>query len=492
MNQKLATVFPELLWAGTDHSLELARGIFADLMAGAFDRAQATPDEEEIPYNFELQGNVGVVRVRGPLLNVDSPWARYRGATTYPDIRRALVHGATNPGVEVLLMDIDSGGGAVSGMSDTADLIAQIDKSIKPVYSSTDGAMASAAYWLGSSGRKVWTSKTSIMGSIGVITTHMEYSKALREAGVGVKVMRAGEFKALASAVEPLSKVAEEQIQAQLDSAYGVFIGHVADRRGTSVEAADASMGQGREFFGEAAVKAGLADGVASFDKVMSLVTAIAIDRIEKKANNAGNFQRGPHMNKLALTEQHIAALAGGAPAAAAGTAAAGAATTPATTPAVTTPATAPAAEVTTPAAAATTPAAAAAPAVPEPTAAAVLTYLQGQLAAAMQEAATSKVALDAAKGQIDALQVTQKGLIKIAADSVSHMKVALGQARVDLSGMSAETLLAEHSATAKVFADTFKVGGVAALGAVPEAAKDEIDPGFAARLAANRSHTAT
>jgi nicotinate-nucleotide pyrophosphorylase len=69
---------------------------------------------------------------------------------------------------------IDSGGGAVSGVADAGNLIKLIDQSVKPIYSFTDGAMCSAAYWLGCSAREVYSSNVSTVGSIGVIATHME------------------------------------------------------------------------------------------------------------------------------------------------------------------------------------------------------------------------------------------------------------------------------------------------------------------------------
>ena len=112
--------------------------------------------------------------------------------TTYPDIRRAAIFGATDEKVSAILLDIESGGGSVNGVSDTGNLISMINDNVKPVTAFTDGLMASAAYWLGSSAGDVYSSKTSVVGSIGVISTHMEISAMLKKEGVGVTVMRAG------------------------------------------------------------------------------------------------------------------------------------------------------------------------------------------------------------------------------------------------------------------------------------------------------------
>jgi ClpP class serine protease len=108
----------------------------------------------------------------------------------------------------------------------------------------------------------------SVVGSIGVIAVHQEFSKQLAAAGVTVKVLRAGKYKALATPVEPLSSAAEAQMQARLDAVYQVFVEHVAESRGVTFAQAD-KMAQGREFFGREALDAGLVDGITTLGAVI-------------------------------------------------------------------------------------------------------------------------------------------------------------------------------------------------------------------------------
>lgn len=476
--------FPESMWAGNEHSLTLATEAHDMMMAGMFDAREAPPPVEA-PYAFDLQGNVGVVSVKGPLVNNDDPYNRYRGVTSYADVRRAMVYAAQHADVQAILLDINSGGGAVSGCADCGALIASIDSSVKPVYAYTDSVMASAAYWLGSSARKVYVSQTAMTGSIGVISTHMEYSKMLKEAGVGVTVMRAGEYKALANSLEPLTDVAKMQIQDQLNAAYGIFIGHVAEARGTTVAIADKTMGQGREFFGAAAVEAGLADGVKTFDAVVSFISKKGIDTSRKKDTMAGNYPQGSTMPRQALTEQAIAAMAAGAPLdEAAAAAAAEAAAAQATADAA-------AAQAATEAAAAAQAATEAAAA--EPANTALVSYLQGQVKDKDAELLAQSIELKGLKDKLAGMEASHQGLMKIAAQSVSNMKIGLGQAKGDFSALSPELLLAEHSATSEAFTNAFKVGGVAAVN--PPAKQEEVkgpDPLHAARIASTRFSTPT
>lgn len=258
----------DTIWAGTEAALETA--LAAEAVSIEKAKAGSLEGMPDAPSLLQQVGNVGVISIKGPLINVDSPLAAMFGFSTYPDIRRALVAAAKEPSITQVLLDVESGGGAVLGVDETAKLITKINDKVKPVTAFAGGIMASAAYWLGSSAGNIFATNLSMVGSIGVIATHMERSKMLEEAGIKVTVIRAGKFKALASPVEPLTAEARAQIQNQIDAVYEVFVQHVAEARGVSFEKADKQMAQGREFMGAEAKKAGLVDAITTFDAVLA------------------------------------------------------------------------------------------------------------------------------------------------------------------------------------------------------------------------------
>lgn len=454
MNSK--NTFPEVLWAGTEHSLALAMEAHDRMMAGAFSDDDDEEDDDEVPFNYSVQGEVGIVSIKGPLTNRDAWYNRYLGVTSYADVRHALLYAASSD-VKAIVLDIDSGGGAVSGVADAGNLIKLIDQSVKPIYSFTDGAMCSAAYWLGCSAREVYSSNVSTVGSIGVIATHMEYSKALKEAGVGVTVVRAGEYKALANSVEPLSDKAKTQLQNQLNAAYGVFLEHVADCRKTTVNLCDANMAQGREFFGKEALAAGLVDGIETFDSMMSKVEMKLLDIEKYSHNNLGNYQRGIDMGKKALTETDIAALAAGLDIeATANPAVEGEESTTEANAAVEGEGTAveQTAEVTE------------SEDVKQESNASVVSFLQAQIKDKDSEILNLSIELKGFKDKVASMEATHTGLTDVVRKAVAGMKVRMGASNVDLSALSAQELLADYAATSESFLKTFKAGGVAAVDA--------------------------
>lgn len=454
-------------WAGTEQSLEkFLASEKLDISA-----MQPQDSEEGPPRLFAQSGNVGIITIAGSLVNNDSWMNAYMGRTSYGEIRDALVHAASDPNIGAIVLDVNSGGGAVSGVSDTADLIKKIDKEVKPVHTFSDGMIASAAYWLGSSARSVSIGQVTEAGSIGVITVHREMSKSMEMDGIKATVIKAGDHKGNGNPYEPLSDKARAEIQGQLDHMYGIFMGSVADNRGMSYPVADGKMGQGRTFIGTQAVEAGLADSVTTFDAVVSKAQG-AIDSLRKVPQYGANFQKGTPM-KVALTEQQIAAMAeSGAPVTEG----------EATAPTIPTPAP----EAASAPSAAPAPAKAADAPAPAPE---LVAFLKTSLAEAQASNVDLTVQLRDAKASAEAMTTTHTALRSIASASVDRLKIALGGTAGGADALSDTSLLAEHATLRTQFESKFKSGGVAAVSssAQPDAKSEVADPVRQARLASTR-----
>lgn len=277
----LATVLPDGLWAGTEDALHalVARLIaqserpIIQAMLSSTTGQQETPP----PYLLGKQGSIGIVEIKGPMTNATSYYDRYDKAATYPAIREALLSAATDDSVDTILLDVESGGGAVAGMFDTARLIRTINDNVKPVVAFGE-SIFSAAYCLASAAGQVFSTQAGGVGSIGILATHADYSKMYADMGIKMTVMRSGQYKALANRFEPLTDTAKAQMQSGLDAAYQVFVQHVADMRGTTYPTADTKMAEGREFYGSAAKDAGLVDGITTYDKLVSALQE-SVDR---------------------------------------------------------------------------------------------------------------------------------------------------------------------------------------------------------------------
>ena len=464
------------LWAATQEVMEMGHQILCSAPKMALEAASGkvaySGDSERGSRLLSRQGAVAVASISGPLIPGNPWYAEFMGATGYGEIREALVQAAQDPEVGAIVMDIRSGGGAVSGVTDVADLIQRIDTQVKPVYAYTDGTMASAAYWLGSSARKIGISKAAEVGSIGVLTVHTDVSRALDADGITQTVIRSGPYKALGHPSEKLSSLANQVLTDQVQETADVFTEHVAQQRGMTAEKVDTEVGQGRMFMGAKAVEVGLADEVTTFDEFLSKVGQ-EVDMEQKRSQSVGNLYPKGLKLKTALTDQQIAAMSEGA-----GFAAPAAAVTAPEAP-------------TTPAATENPPASAAAPSEPVPAASADITqFLQGQLATAQAQVVDLTVQLRDAQASAQRLEGQNAALRGILVASVERLKVAMGMPAVGADSTNTEALLAEHNTLRAQFESKFKVGGVAAVAPVAadadKSAQPE-DPLRAARLKATR-----
>ncbi|MDI1362520.1 S49 family peptidase [Methylotenera sp.] len=473
------------LWVGSIDTFNTAQVALDKILASTEQQASSNSEGGQGSRMLSIVGGVGIINIAGSLVNNDSWMNQYLGVTSYNDIRTALAEAVGNPLIKHIVLDINSGGGAVSGITDTATLISQINQFVKPVTAYTGGVMASGAYWLGASAGRVVASDVAVVGSIGVITSHMDYSAAYAADGVVPTVIRAGKFKQLNSPLEPLSSTGLEEIQSQLDQVYSVFVQHVADNRSVSYSIADTQMAQGREFIGASALTAGLVDSVSTFDSLMSeLVSKVALDSNKSFSNNNLNpFIKASNMT-LSLNAQQLAVISAGGVLTpeeiAAATALATLEATAETVVATEVVQEEVVAEVTEEVAVVAEVATANAD---------LVTYLQTQLKEVNASLLESTISLrDLQALSADAL-ANQEALMVIAAGSVNKMNIALGSSERDLSALTAVQLLAEHSAASIDFNKKFKVGGVAVATSNPDtkAVEAKVSPMHKAKVSATK-----
>jgi ClpP class serine protease len=101
-----------------------------------------------------------------------------------------------------------------------------------------------------------------------VIALHVDKSARDATDGLRYTAITAGEHKNDFSPHEPLSVQAHASLQAEVDRLYAIFTDQVAQMRGIKPQAVRST--QAAMFFGEDAVKAGLADGVLSLEAAIS------------------------------------------------------------------------------------------------------------------------------------------------------------------------------------------------------------------------------
>jgi len=195
-------------------------------------------------------GQIGVFGVLGQNdWYADSDYAQIR-----QDVRRALA----DPSVKTVDLVIDSPGGSVLGLPETADVIHAANR-VKPVRAFVTGIAASAAYWLASQASSITLTPSGEVGSVGVLDLHADISKALENAGVKLTAVTAGEHKTERAPFRALSDDAKAHMQTEVNRWYGDFLSAIRRGRGARVSAGS-NYGGGRMLSAKHALREGLID----------------------------------------------------------------------------------------------------------------------------------------------------------------------------------------------------------------------------------------
>ena len=446
-------------WMGGEGTYEAAMLAVAkceDYRANNPKAGYGEEDDPNVSPYLSVVDEVGIVTIQGSL--VDGEYGQigiWFGVTGYGDIQKALVAAVRNADVKSILMVVKSGGGAVSGVSETAKFIESVDK-VKPVVTYSPSTMASAALWLGLAAREAYISSTTIAGSIGTITVMASRYRQLQEDGIDTTVVRSGKYKALGHMAEPLSELAQQETQSTIDYLSDIFLTYVAERRGVNKVAADTKFGQGRTFVGEQALAVGLVDGVSSYTQAFvsakskvvpdnsRRVVGATIAAVANTADNADQLEGKPmHIP----TPEELAAMAAGID-------------LKAETPAK--PAELPNGQV---AAASTEEAAAAVPSAEE-----ALATANEQLAEVTASLATATAELEAFKTKAETLQATLDsqaeavaGLTDIVRATIKTMSLPFNLETGALAELAGTDLVAKHKEISELFKSKVKAGGVAA-----------------------------
>lgn len=131
-----------------------------------------------------------------------------------------------------------------------------------PVYSFIEDVGASGGYWLACAGDEIYASRSSIVGSIGVISSSFGFQEAISKLGIERRIYSQGKNK---SVLDPFSKEKKEDVEIIRKIQKNIhqhFIDYVKSRRKSRLTQSDDILFNGEFWSGETALEFGLIDGI--------------------------------------------------------------------------------------------------------------------------------------------------------------------------------------------------------------------------------------
>ncbi|WP_333009943.1 S49 family peptidase [Kluyvera sichuanensis] len=207
--------------------------------------------------SYQVTNGIAVLPVSGTLVSKTRALQPYSGMTGYNGIIARLQQAISDPGVDGILLDMDTPGGMVAGAFDCADIIARM-RDIKPIWALANDMNCSAGQLIASAASRRLVTQTARTGSIGVMMAHSNYGAALKTSGVEVTLIYSGEHKVDGNPYEKLPKEVRADFQARIDAIRQMFAEKVAGYTGMSVQAVLDT--EAAVFSGQESVDNGLAE----------------------------------------------------------------------------------------------------------------------------------------------------------------------------------------------------------------------------------------
>lgn len=170
--------------------------------------------------------------------------------------------------VKAIVLRIDSGGGSALASEILWQTVAEAKK-VKPVVVSMGGVAASGGYYIGCGASKVFASRTTLTGSIGVVGGKLAIGRGLKKIGVSAFPLGRGRRALVYSTLDPWNPDERAAVKKMMQSVYDLFVARVAEGRGVQRGEVEA-VAQGRVWTGRAALQHHLVDQLGGLEDALA------------------------------------------------------------------------------------------------------------------------------------------------------------------------------------------------------------------------------
>lgn len=216
----------------------------------------------------ERKDVVAVVKLHGVITPTPSPLAR--GSINLAAVESALTRAFAHDRLKAVALQINSPGGAPTQSGLIAERIRQLaDEKNVPVLAFAEDVAASGGYWLACAADEIYAHRTSMVGSIGVISGGFGFTGLLERFGIERRLHTAGANKSRLDPFSPEKPEDVEWLKKMHGQLHELFVDWVTERRGERLSGSD-DLFTGDVWLGARAVELGLIDGVGSLRQVIT------------------------------------------------------------------------------------------------------------------------------------------------------------------------------------------------------------------------------
>jgi len=205
-----------------------------------------------------------------PLYGVIAAGGRFKQAINLAGFADRIEEAFATPGLSAVALLINSPGGSPVQSALITKRIRDLaaEKHI-PVLAFAEDVAASGGYMLALAGDEIYANESSLLGSIGVVSSGFGFTEAIAKIGVERRLYTAGESKAMLDSFSEEKEEDVARLREMQNEIHEHFKKMVRDRRGKRLKGLRGKIFSGEVFTGHEAVKLGLADDLGDMRAVL-------------------------------------------------------------------------------------------------------------------------------------------------------------------------------------------------------------------------------
>ncbi|MCA9519365.1 MAG: signal peptide peptidase SppA [Myxococcales bacterium] len=241
------------------------------------------PSLRRQPTNWSEPNEIAILVVDGSIVEGRSRTIplidqRFTGSASFAKLMAQV---RSNRRIKAVVVRVDSGGGSALA-SDIMHREILLTRKVKPVVVSFGNVAASGAYYLAAGANKIFASRTTITGSIGIFAGKFVFSGLFRWLGIDRVNFKRGRYAQLFSIDKKFDPAERRLVLQKITHFYQIFLRRVATGRRLTTQAVD-KVGRGRVWLGSQAKPLGLFDSYGGlWDALMEARRLAGIDKGER------------------------------------------------------------------------------------------------------------------------------------------------------------------------------------------------------------------
>lgn len=240
----------------------------------------------QTPFKGAFKGEkISVIKLDG-IISDTAGSSFFRDLTSSSSVLDLIVKAAKDQNVKAIVIRINSPGGTVAASQELYKAVINARKK-KPVVITMGDVAASGGYYISSAADVIFANPGTLTGSIGVITSYLNFYDLLNKIGVKGVVIKSGDYKDIGNPARPMTPEERKILQSLLDDTYDQFLSDVS--KGRSIQKSTlAKIAQGLIYTGKQAKKVGLVDYLGDYNQAIKYTQKLAKQRFPYLARKYG------------------------------------------------------------------------------------------------------------------------------------------------------------------------------------------------------------